>query len=62
MNKRMCLSINEQAAQKLRKLQAQVERRIGFEPSLAQLVEYLVNEYSESNKDKVTDGHSVEVK
>lgn len=62
MTKRMCLSINEQAAQKLRNLQAQVERRIGFEPSLAQLVEYLVNEYFESNKDKVTGGHSVEAK
>jgi len=62
MNKRMCLSINEKASQKLRKLQALVERRIGFEPSLAQLVEYVVTEYYERNKDEMTAGHSVEAK
>ena len=58
--KRMTLSISADAGEKLRALQGVFERGIGFEPSLAQLVEYLISEYSANNGDKVTTGHSVD--
>ena len=60
VRKRMTLSISADAGEKLRALQGKLERRIGFEPSLAQLVEYLIKEYSDNNGDKVTAGHSVD--
>jgi hypothetical protein len=54
IRKRMTLSISAQAGDRLRAMQGQLERRIGFEPSLAQIVEYLI-----SNSDNMTDGHFV---
>lgn len=59
VRKRMTLSISADAGEKLRALQGKLERRIGFEPSLAQIVEYLINECSDINGDKMTTGHSV---
>lgn len=56
IRKRMTLSISADAGDRLRAMQGKLERRIGFEPSLAQIVEYLINEY---NGDMVTPGHSV---
>ena len=60
MRKRLTLSLSPDAGDQLRALQGKLERRIGFEPSLAQLVEYLIKEYSDNNGDKVTAGHSVD--
>ena len=54
LRKRMTLSISADAGDRLRVMQGELERRIGFEPSLAQIVEYLIN-----NADKMTDGHFV---
>lgn len=60
VRKRLTLSISATAGDQLRALQGKLERSIGFEPSLAQIVEYLIKEYSASNGDKVTAGHSVD--
>jgi hypothetical protein len=60
IKKRMTLSISADAGEKLRALQGVFERGIGFEPSLAQIVEHLINEYSNTKGDKMTPGHSVE--
>lgn len=54
IRKRVTLSISAEAGDRLRAMQVQLERRIGFEPSLAQIMEYLIN-----NADKMTDGHFV---
>lgn len=55
IKKRMTLSISAEAGDRLRAMQGELERRIGFEPSLAQIVEYLI-----SNADKMTDSHFVQ--
>ena len=60
VRKRLTLSLSPDAGDQLRALQGKLERRIGFEPSLAQIVEYLISEYSANNGDKVTTGHSVD--
>lgn len=60
VRKRLTLSISADAGDQLRALQGKLERRIGFEPSLAQIMEYLIREYSKDGGDKVTDGHSVD--
>ena len=60
MRKRLTLSLSPDAGDQLRALQGKLERRIGFEPSLAQIVEYLINECSDINGDKMTTGHSVD--
>jgi len=57
---RTTVSLNKPAAEKLRELQGVFERRIGFEPSLSQLVEYLINEYVSSNRDIMTAGQYVQ--
>ena len=60
VRKRLTLSLSPDAGDQLRALQGKLERRIGFEPSLAQIVEYLIKEYADNNDDKVTAGHSVD--
>ena len=62
IRKRMTLSISADAGDRLRAMQGKLERSIGFEPSLAQIVEHLISEYSNTNGDIVTPGHSVESK
>jgi hypothetical protein len=57
---RTSVSISTKAVEQLRSLQANFERKVGFEPSLAQIVELLIKEYVEANPDKVTDGHDVQ--
>jgi hypothetical protein len=59
-DRRTTVSLNNPAARKLRELQGAFERRIGFEPSLSQLVEYLINEYVSSNRDIMTAGQHVQ--
>lgn len=56
---RTSVSISAKAVEQLRSLQANFERKVGFEPSLAQIVELLIKEYVEANKDKVIDDHDV---
>ena len=60
VRKRLTLSLSPDAGDQLRALQGKLERRIGFEPSLAQIMEYLIKEYSKDDSDKVTEGHSVD--
>jgi hypothetical protein len=58
--KRTSVSISESAAAKLRDMQSEFERKLGFEPSLAQIVELLIKEYADTNRDNVTIGQHVE--
>ena len=51
--KRTSISVSETAIAKLRAMQREMEVKLGFEPSLAQLVEYLIF------MDKLTDGQDV---
>ena len=56
--KRYGISINMKAANALRRLQEQLEREIGFAPSMSQVVEYLAIQYLK--QDKLTGGQHVE--
>jgi hypothetical protein len=55
------VTVSAQAGEQLKELQKAFERKVGFEPSLAQVVEYLISrEYQDSvGGDKVTDGKNV---
>jgi hypothetical protein len=51
--KRTSISVSETAIAKLRAMQEEMEVKLGFEPSLSQIVEYLIL------MDKVTNGQDV---
>jgi len=55
------VTVSAQAGEQLKELQKIFERKVGFEPSLAQVVEYLINkEYQDSvDGDKVTSNQNV---
>lgn len=54
-SKRSSVGISGEAAERLRILQAEMERKVGFEPSLAQIVEFLVTNYlTERYPDKLS--------
>jgi hypothetical protein len=55
------VTVSAQAGEQLKELQKIFERKVGFEPSLAQVVEYLISkEYQDSvGGDKVTDSKNV---
>ena len=55
------VTVSAQAGKQLKELQKAFERKVGFEPSLAQVVEYLINkEYQDSvDGDKVTGNQNV---
>ena len=55
------VTVSAQAGEQLKELQKAFERKVGFEPSLAQVVEYLINkEYQDSvDGDKVTSNQNV---
>jgi hypothetical protein len=53
--KRTSISVSETAIAKLRAMQKEMEVKLGFEPSLAQLVEYLIL------MDKVTNSQDVAI-
>lgn len=55
------VTVSAQAGEQLKELQKIFERKVGFEPSLAQVVEYLISrEYNESvGGDKVTNSKNV---
>lgn len=55
------VTVSAQAGEQLKVLQKVFERKVGFEPSLAQVVEYLISrEYNESvDGDKVTSNQNV---
>lgn len=58
--KRYAISISTSAGEALRRLQAQLEREVGFVPSMSQVVEYLVSKHISANPtDKVTGGQNV---
>jgi hypothetical protein len=41
-------------------MQERLERKVGFEPSLAQIVEFLVNNYFETRRDMMNDSQNVQ--
>ena len=55
------VTVSAQAGEQLKRLQQIFEHKVGFEPSLAQVVEYLINkEYQDSvDGDKVTSNQNV---
>jgi hypothetical protein len=55
------VTVSAQAGEQLKELQKIFERKVGFEPSLAQVVEYLISrEYQDSvGGDKVTSNQNV---
>jgi hypothetical protein len=55
------VTVSAQAGEQLKELQKAFERKVGFEPSLAQVVEYLISkEYQDSvGGDKVTNSKNV---
>lgn len=55
------VTVSAQAGEQLKELQKIFERKVGFEPSLAQVVEYLISrEYQDSvGEDKVTNSKNV---
>jgi len=55
------ITVSAQAGEQLKELQKIFERKVGFEPSLAQVVEYLISrEYQDSvGGDKVTNSKNV---
>jgi hypothetical protein len=55
------VTVSAQAGEQLKELQKIFERKVGFEPSLAQVVEYLISrEYNDSvGGDKVTNSKNV---
>ena len=55
------VTVSAQAGEQLKELQKIFERKVGFEPSLAQVVEYLISrEYQDSvGGDKLTDSKNV---
>ena len=55
------VTVSAQAGEQLKELQKAFERKVGFEPSLAQVVEYLIRkEYNDSfGGDKVTGNQNV---
>lgn len=55
------VTVSAQAGEQLKELQKVFERKVGFEPSLAQVVEYLISrEYQDSvGGDKVTNSKNV---
>jgi hypothetical protein len=46
--KRTSISVSATAIAKLRAMQREMEIKLGFEPSLSQLVEYLIDRMTES--------------
>lgn len=60
MSKRTNVNITAKAADQLRSIQDSLERRLGFAPSLAQIVELLIKEHANTIiEDKVTDSQHV---
>lgn len=55
--KRYAISISNKAGNALRRLQEQLEREVGFVPSMSQVVEYLATQYVK--QDKLTGGQHV---
>lgn len=55
--KRYGVSINLKAADAIKRVQAKIEREIGFTPSMSQVVEYLAIQYVK--QDKLTGGQHV---
>ena len=55
------VTVSAQAGEQLKELQKLFERKVGFEPSLAQVVEYHISkEYNDSvGGDKVTSNQNV---
>jgi len=55
------VTVSAQAGEQLKELQKDFERRVGFEPSLAQVVEYLISKeyYNSVGGDKLTDSKNV---
>lgn len=56
------VTVSAQAGEQLKELQKIFERKVGFEPSLAQVVEYLISrEYNDASVggDKVTTSKNV---
>jgi hypothetical protein len=55
------VTVSAQAGEQLKELQKIFERKVGFEPSLAQVVEYLISrEYQDSvGGDKMTNSKNV---
>ena len=55
------VTVSAQAGEQLKELQKIFERKVGFEPSLAQVVEYLISrEYNDSvGGDKMTNSKNV---
>ena len=55
------VTVSAQAGEQLKELQKAFERKVGFEPSLAQVVEYLISkEYQDSvGGDKMTNSKNV---
>ena len=55
------VTVSAQAGEQLKELQKIFERKVGFEPSLAQVVEYLISrEYNDAvGGDKVTTSKNV---
>jgi len=55
------ITVSAQAGEQLKELQKIFERKVGFEPSLAQVVEYLISrEYQDSvGGDKMTNSKNV---
>jgi hypothetical protein len=59
MTKRTSVSISAKSLEQLRAMQADLERSIGFEPSLAQIVEHLIKEYAAKTQDTMTSSQTV---
>jgi hypothetical protein len=64
--KRYAISISNKAGNALRRLQEQLEREVGFVPSMSQVVEYLAIQYTKPptltiipKNDKLTGGQHV---
>lgn len=61
-SKRAGVGVSGETHEKLRILQAEMERKVGFEPSLAQIVEFLVTNYlTERYPDKLSLTENVQV-
>jgi hypothetical protein len=60
MPKRVSISVSPECGEKLRTMQERLERKVGFEPSLAQIVEFLVNNYFETRRDMMNDSQHVQ--
>lgn len=62
MSKRTSVSVSPKSLDLLRRMQASYERKLGFAPSLAQIVESVLKEHWDANKDVMTASQSVDIK